>query len=50
VCLDLMLEIYELCVRMGENGRRHVEENYGWDVVERKYNDILNRVKQNKID
>lgn len=36
-CLDLMLENNELCAQMGENGRRYVEDNYGWDVVEGKY-------------
>jgi len=36
-----MLENNELCARMGENGRRYVEDNYGWDVVESKYLRLL---------
>lgn len=44
-CLDLMLENNELCARMGENGRRYVEENYGWDLVEEKYLRLLDGLK-----
>ncbi|MCD4674944.1 MAG: glycosyltransferase family 4 protein [Desulfobacula sp.] len=44
-CLDLMLSNRELCVRMGENGRRYVEANYGWDVVEGKYLRLLDGLK-----
>ena len=40
-CLDLMLSNNELCARMGENGRRYVEANYGWDVVKGKYLRLL---------
>ena len=36
-CLELMLSNNKLCARMGENGQRYVEENYGWDAIEKKW-------------
>jgi glycosyltransferase involved in cell wall biosynthesis len=30
---------------LGRNGRRYFEENYAWDVVEKKYLDLLTRVQ-----
>ena len=47
--LDLMLSSNELCARMGENGRRYVDENYGWDVVERKYLRLLDGLKDKQV-
>lgn len=39
--LNLMLDNSLLRDRMGENGRKFVEENYGWDMVEQKYATFL---------
>jgi glycosyltransferase involved in cell wall biosynthesis len=30
--------------RLGENGRRYFDANYAWDIVERKYMDLLERL------
>jgi hypothetical protein len=32
--------------RLGENGRRYVEANYAWPVVEGKYLDLLGRLRR----
>ncbi len=40
-CLDLLLRDSQMRERMGENGRRYVEENYGWDIIEKKYINLL---------
>jgi len=32
--------------RLGENGRRYFEGNYAWEVVERKYLDLLGRLRR----
>lgn len=45
-CLNLLLHNSMLRARMGMNGRQYVEENYGWDVVERKYLDLLALLKR----
>jgi glycosyltransferase involved in cell wall biosynthesis len=35
----------ELRARLGENGRRYFDANYAWDVVERKYLALFERVR-----
>ena len=44
-CLNLLLSNSQIRAQMGENGRRYVEENYGWDVVESKYLRLLDGLK-----
>lgn len=43
-CVDLLLRDTKLATRMGENGRRYVLKNYGWDTVTRKYIDCISKV------
>lgn len=40
-CLNLLLRDSQLRARMGENGQRYVEENYGWENIEKKYRVLL---------
>jgi glycosyltransferase involved in cell wall biosynthesis len=43
----LVLERPELGTRLGQAGRRHVEAEYGWDVVETRTNRFLAEVAPN---
>jgi glycosyltransferase involved in cell wall biosynthesis/ubiquinone/menaquinone biosynthesis C-methylase UbiE/uncharacterized protein YbaR (Trm112 family) len=36
-CLDLLISDDRLRVKMGENGKKYVEENYSWSEIEEKY-------------
>lgn len=47
-CLDLLLSNAELCRKLGENGRRFVEGNYSWEVVEGKYRQLIADLTQPK--
>ncbi len=44
-CLNLLLSNSQLRLRMGEKGQMYVKENYGWERVEDKYIQLLNRIK-----
>ena len=44
LCLDLLLDRPRLAARMGENGRAYVLENFGWDIIEDKYQWLLEDV------
>jgi glycosyltransferase involved in cell wall biosynthesis len=43
--LSLLAKDAALRQRMGRNGRAYFERNYAWDVVERKYLDLLGRLQ-----
>lgn len=40
-CLNLLVADQNLRRVLGENGRQYCQENYSWDVVERKYLEII---------
>ena len=42
--LDLLLNDEGLARRLGENGRRYVQENYTWQLVQKKYEDFLAKI------
>lgn len=42
--LSLLEQDAALRQRLGENGRRYFDANYAWDIVERKYMDLLERL------
>jgi len=42
-CLDYLLENKELSDVMGRNGKKFVEENYSWEIIENKYLQNLER-------
>lgn len=42
-CLNMLLRNLQLRERMGENGRRYVEENYGWEKIEEKYLSLITK-------
>jgi glycosyltransferase involved in cell wall biosynthesis len=44
-CLNLLLSNGELREKMGENGKKYVEENYSWENVEGKYLNLLAEIK-----
>jgi glycosyltransferase involved in cell wall biosynthesis len=35
-CLDLLLENRELAATLGENGKKYIQQNYQWDVIDKK--------------
>ena len=41
-CLDLLLNNIPLRSQMGKNGRKYIEKNYGWDIIESKYSKLFN--------
>jgi glycosyltransferase involved in cell wall biosynthesis len=47
--LSLLLSSPRLRRALGENGRRYFEANYSWDVIERKYLALLNRLETERI-
>jgi glycosyltransferase involved in cell wall biosynthesis len=42
-CLNLLLSDKELRRKLGENGRRYVQKNYSWDVIEKKFLKLLKK-------
>jgi glycosyltransferase involved in cell wall biosynthesis len=42
--LSLLLDSPRLRRALGESGRRYFEANYSWEVIERKYLSLLNRL------
>lgn len=47
-CLKILSINEKLREKLGVNGRRYVELNYGWDCVEKKYLDLLMKFIQNQ--
>jgi glycosyltransferase involved in cell wall biosynthesis len=48
-CLMTLLENQKIRKNLGENGKRFVNENYRWEIVEAKYLHCINQVKQNQF-
>ncbi len=48
-CLNLLLRDSQLCMQIGKNARRYVEENYGWERIEEKYIHLLARVANKRM-
>lgn len=44
--LSLLLGSSRLRRALGENGRRYFEANYRWEVIERKYLDLFDRLNK----
>lgn len=44
--LCLMLSDGRLCRRLGQNGRQYFHTHYTWDVIEKKYLSIIDRIKR----
>ena len=36
-CFNFLLSNEQVKDKMGENGKKYVEENYSWDIIEKKY-------------
>ncbi len=47
--LNLLLDSPRLRSALGENGRRYFEANYSWEVIEKKYLALLNRLEKERI-
>ncbi len=43
-CLDLLLENWELAAVLGKNGKEYIQQNYRWDVIDRKLMKIVEMV------
>ncbi len=43
-CLDLLLENRELAVTLGKNGKKYIQQNYQWDVIDKKLMKIVEAV------
>ena len=46
--LDLLLTDFERYEIMRENGKRYIQENYRWDVIIKKYKEIIDKVVSEK--
>lgn len=44
-CLNLLLDNRKLRDKMGQNGRKYVDNNYDWNIIEKKYIRLLERLK-----
>jgi glycosyltransferase involved in cell wall biosynthesis len=44
-CLDHLRRHPDLRMRLGRNGNRFYQENYRWEIVEQKYLNLMNAVK-----
>ncbi len=40
-CLNLLLNDQKLRDKMGKNGKKYVDDNYGWEIIESKYIKLL---------
>ncbi len=40
-CFRFLCSNEQTRIKMGENGKRYVEKNYSWDVIEKKYLDLF---------
>ena len=46
-CMRLLTYEDQLRIKMGINGIAYVRDNYSWDTVERKYREMLEKMRQN---
>jgi glycosyltransferase involved in cell wall biosynthesis len=44
--LTLLLMNSEIRNKLGSNGKRYVTENYSWEIIERKYCEIFERIRK----
>ncbi|WP_367343460.1 glycosyltransferase family 4 protein [Methanomethylovorans sp.] len=44
-CLDLLLADAHLRDRLGNGGRKFVDMNYNWEIIEKKYLDLIERIE-----
>lgn len=49
-CLDLLILDDRLRAKMGENGKKYVEENYSWSKIEDKYIRLLEALSNRAIN
>ena len=47
-CLEILLKNRNIRKTLGENGKRFVDENYCWEIVEEKYLRFINKLKINE--
>lgn len=43
-CLDVLLENQQLAASLGQQGKEYIEQNYQWDVIDRKLMKIVGQV------
>lgn len=48
--IKLIIEENRLRIKLGENAKRYVKENYGWNKIIYKFTDIIDRTMGNKLD
>lgn len=46
--LDFLLENKSLRDEMAENGRKYIHKNYSWSTIEKKYEEVLGKIRRNK--
>ena len=49
-CLNLLLADECLRNQLGNKGREFVDMHYSWDIIEKKYLDLIERVEMDKIE
>jgi glycosyltransferase involved in cell wall biosynthesis/2-polyprenyl-3-methyl-5-hydroxy-6-metoxy-1,4-benzoquinol methylase len=47
-CLEILLTDDQMRQNLGIHGKRYVTENYSWEIIKRKYIDILRRIFESK--
>jgi len=47
-CLEILLKNRNIRKTLGENGKRFIDENYCWEIVEEKYLRFINKFKLNE--
>jgi glycosyltransferase involved in cell wall biosynthesis len=47
-CLDVLLENRQLALALGENGKKYIQQNYQWDVIDQKLMKMVELVAQSK--
>lgn len=45
-CTDYILKNEDKSIRMGENGRQYVNENFSWDIIVKKYMDFFTKLEK----
>jgi len=48
-CFEILLKNQNVRKNLGENGKCFVDENYRWEIVERKYLRFINKLKLNGL-
>ena len=49
MALELLLKNRTLSNALGKNGKRFYQQNYTWDIIEKKYINLINQLESRRI-